>query len=306
MDSTDIILCEMLLANSRIPYRYLADKLHLSVNAVHKRIRSLQEMGVIRGFTTRLSIVGLGAITVIIFGKGDSRVLEEAKPRLIEAGNVYWLSVASGDMIVVGAYLRGLQDLDAHVRLVNDALRLESPFVGIMTAPQLADAGGMENRMKKLDYQIVSALRRNSRKNAAEVAAELSVSAKTVRRRLAWMEENNLVEFSLDWYPDAANDIITLYQVYVGPGTETWKLAMRILNELAPNTLFPMFFSNAPELFFIFTWTPTVKDLSSLRRRITDHEGVRKVVPNIVFYGVTFETWRDRLIEEGAARKGTR
>ena len=41
MDKTDIILTQLLLRNSRLPYRELAEKLDLSVNAVHKRIREL-------------------------------------------------------------------------------------------------------------------------------------------------------------------------------------------------------------------------------------------------------------------------
>jgi len=304
MDETDIILCEMLLANSRIPYRELADKLHLSVNAVHKRIQSLQEIGVIRGFTARLSVYSLNAITVIVFGKGDSRAIADAKRRFEEAGNVYWISVASGDMIIVGAIIKGLQHLDAHIRLVNDALRFESPFVGILSAPYIADERRSKPQMKKTDYQIISALRNNSRKTAAEVADELSISAKTVRRRLAWMEENRLVEFSIDWYPDASNDIMTLFQIDVEQSVEGWKIAMDLVKELAPNALFPMVFSNAPDEFFIFTWTPTVKDLSGVRERIAATNRVRKVVPNIIFYGETFDTWRDRLLAEGASARG--
>jgi len=51
MDKTDIILCQMLLGNSRLSYSELADTLNLSVTAVHKRIQDLVESGVIRKFT---------------------------------------------------------------------------------------------------------------------------------------------------------------------------------------------------------------------------------------------------------------
>ena len=64
MDKTDVILCMMLLANSRLSYRELAEKLNLSVTAVHNRIQVLIDMGIIRKFTARPSIFAQNAIHV--------------------------------------------------------------------------------------------------------------------------------------------------------------------------------------------------------------------------------------------------
>ncbi len=68
MDKTDVILCQLLLLNSRLSYRELADKLNLSTTAVHARIRSLVEMGVIRRFFARVNAGALNAVPVLIFG----------------------------------------------------------------------------------------------------------------------------------------------------------------------------------------------------------------------------------------------
>ena len=56
VDKTDVILCQLLLADSRLSYRKLAEKLNLSVTAVHNRIQSLIEMGIIRKFNAKLSL----------------------------------------------------------------------------------------------------------------------------------------------------------------------------------------------------------------------------------------------------------
>jgi DNA-binding Lrp family transcriptional regulator len=55
MDETDIAINLMLLTNSRTPYRVLAGRLKLSVNAIHKRIQAMIEAGIIRGFTAGLT-----------------------------------------------------------------------------------------------------------------------------------------------------------------------------------------------------------------------------------------------------------
>lgn len=50
MDQTDIAISNMLLANSRLSYREMADNLGISANAVHKRIRSLEARGAVNIF----------------------------------------------------------------------------------------------------------------------------------------------------------------------------------------------------------------------------------------------------------------
>jgi len=68
MDKIDVILCQLLLANSRLSYRELAEKLDLSVTAVHNRIQSLIDIGIVRKFTAGLIIFAQNAIHVFIFG----------------------------------------------------------------------------------------------------------------------------------------------------------------------------------------------------------------------------------------------
>jgi DNA-binding Lrp family transcriptional regulator len=55
MDKTDVVLSQLLLVNSRLSYRELADTLNLSVTAVHNRIQNLVESGIIRKFTVPIA-----------------------------------------------------------------------------------------------------------------------------------------------------------------------------------------------------------------------------------------------------------
>ncbi|MCW4046507.1 MAG: winged helix-turn-helix transcriptional regulator [Candidatus Bathyarchaeota archaeon] len=55
MDKTDIVLCQLLLSNSRLSYSELAETLNLSVTAVHKRIQDLTESGMKHGVNNNLN-----------------------------------------------------------------------------------------------------------------------------------------------------------------------------------------------------------------------------------------------------------
>jgi predicted transcriptional regulator len=75
----------------------------------------------------------------------------------------------------------------------------------------------LDTKMCELDYKIIQSLKDNSRKATSDVAEELGVSAKTVRHRLSRMERNYLIQTSIDWFPDASNDIISVFHINLKP-----------------------------------------------------------------------------------------
>jgi DNA-binding Lrp family transcriptional regulator len=301
MDKTDIVLCQLLLGNSRRSYRELAETLNLSGTAVHKRIQDLIESGIIRKFTAKLSIFQLGAVHVLVFGGSKLNSVQSLLGKLESNGLVYWLAVGGGNYLYIGAYLQSISELEGLVNFVKENAEIPEPTVGITTFPMLRgsvpDAG--KRNLYPLDYQIIGSLEENSRKATSEVADELGVSAKTVRRRLAQMVKNRLVELSIEWYPDASNDILSVLHVYLKP--DAGKNTMNgLCQKYAPNIGFYWGFSNIPALCIAIVWTSRVKDLQSIRENLEKEAAVQSVAPNILYTGYIFKTWRDYLLEEKA------
>ena len=54
MDEIDFKILMLLMSNSRTLYKDFADKFHISVNSIHKRIKALVELKIIQGFKARL------------------------------------------------------------------------------------------------------------------------------------------------------------------------------------------------------------------------------------------------------------
>ena len=52
MDQTDIKITELLKGNARMSYRELGDRIGMSRTAAKKRVRKLEEEGIIRGYNT--------------------------------------------------------------------------------------------------------------------------------------------------------------------------------------------------------------------------------------------------------------
>jgi Lrp/AsnC family leucine-responsive transcriptional regulator len=60
VEETDRAIVAALAADGRLSYTDLAEKVGLSVSAVHQRVRRLEQRGVIRGYAARLDYEALG------------------------------------------------------------------------------------------------------------------------------------------------------------------------------------------------------------------------------------------------------
>ena len=296
MDKNDVILCQLLLQNSRLSYRELAEKLGLSVTAVHNRIQTMVDMGIIRRFNASLSILFQGAIHVLIFGSSKSTSITAMKPALEKQGSIYWLAVAGGNVLYIGANLRHIAELDQLVQFVKKTAEMPELTVGITTSPIPLGMKAMDigTKLCDLDYRIVRSLKEDSRKATSDIAKEVGVSAKTVSRRLTYMTKNFLIQLSIDWYPDASNDIMSIFHVNLKDDANPY-VANSILQKHYPNTMFYWGFSNLPNSYVFMVWTPTSKELREIRESFEGEPSVQSVAPNIIYTGYIFPTWRDQI-----------
>lgn len=297
MDKTDVTLCQLLLYNSRLSYRELADKLNISVTAVHSRIQSLIKRGIIRRFSARINIRVLNVITVLIFGLSKAYAVHELSEKFMKHGSIYWLAIGGGNFIHIGAYLRNVNELGEFTNYVKETARLDELTLGIASTSFPSNIYHPTAKLSDLDYQIIRALKDNSRKSTLDIAEELGVSAKTIRRRLNRMINLGLVELSIDWYPDASNDIITLLHLYLKPGMDK-NVVVRTLQKYNPNIVFYWIFSNLPDFILAVLWTNTMKEVESMRVNL-ENEGIFKsILPNILYTGHVYKTWIDQLVEK--------
>jgi DNA-binding Lrp family transcriptional regulator len=295
VDNTDLALCTALLGNSRTPYQELADKLGLSVNAVHRRIKGLVEDGVIKAFTARVGIAGLRAVNVWVFGRSDAVPLEEVHLRLQKNDMVYWVAYSGGGFVYIGAYLPDLSRLDELVTFVGSEAKMREPSVGIQSSLPFPPA---EEKLHPLDYMIIKALHRDARKPLSDVALEVRASARTVQRRLDRMLRLGLVELSLDWYPDASDDIVSLCHVKMAHGSDKMKVSGALMVHHSPHVIFSVQFSNFPDQFVSFLWTNSMRGLKELKESILREEGIESTSVNVLSTGYIFDTWRDKLLVE--------
>ena len=132
MDEIDFKICMLLMANSRTPYKEFAELFHISVNSIHKRIRSLVDLKIIQGFKARLGFSNfLNVSNIVMFGIPNVKNQKELMRVLGENENIYNVTRASGSLFYIYAYIRNTSDLDYLVSHVRKAGKISELTIGI-------------------------------------------------------------------------------------------------------------------------------------------------------------------------------
>ncbi|MEW6748615.1 MAG: Lrp/AsnC family transcriptional regulator [Candidatus Micrarchaeota archaeon] len=115
MDKRDRTIIGALMEDARAPYSSMARRLGISEAAVRKRVRNLEEAGIISKYTIRVDpgALGYGAIAIIgIDTEPDALVRVQEKVRAIKG--VRYTSLSSGDhMLLFGVWCRDMKELES-------------------------------------------------------------------------------------------------------------------------------------------------------------------------------------------------
>jgi DNA-binding Lrp family transcriptional regulator len=238
----------------------------------------------------------------LLYGTSEAEHLEKLHERMGKHGSIWWLTLGGGNFVILGAYLRRMSELESLTDYVKKEVLMPSPTVGIFSAAQSEAGASLEKVLHSLDREIIYALSNDSRKPIADVAEAVGVTAKTIRRRLNGMTNKGLIEFSIQWYPDTSNDIFSTVHLRLKPEAKRDEVA-RVLKGYFPNLLFYYPFINIPNELLCFLWTNTMKQLKEIQQRLMGEEIAASMVPNILYTGYIFDTWRDDFVRPQATPK---
>ncbi len=301
MDEIDISLSLILMVNSRIPYKELAEKFDMSVNSIHKRVKNLVDLGVIKGFRAKLGFPNFPGITnIIIFGFSNIRQKKQLINKLGENEYIYNVKQGSGNAFYIHANLRNISELDALVSYIRKIANLTDLIIGIdKRMPPIPVEELNFKPPTDLDYLIINSLKNNSRKSISDIALDVGASTKTIRRRLDRLTENFLVQFQIDWYLDKTGIIPSMINLKINPNTiiDDKEFEEKLKKKLGSKILFIWSFTNLPNFKLISIWTQSMKELQDLRDLFLS-ENYERVDLTVLIEGKMFPTWIDTYLED--------
>lgn len=298
MDETDLRICVLLIQNARTPYRDMADRLGISVQAVHRRVQDLVDAGVLGAFRARVSAESLGAVSVDMLGVAGETDLDILSERLKEDDRVSTIYASSGRTFFISGSLRSVSELGGYVERVSERAGMRDPIVGILSLGRVGDTtvgqgGGADRSLTPLDRRIIAALRDDARRPVEEIALELRIASSTARRRLQRLMDDRLIDLTVDLYPGRMPGIVSLLWMRVRPGTDRLALAKEITDRYGPRVLLFGSYGNLPEVLPMLVWSRTLAEQSDMEAELRPQ--VQDVVNHVLLRKRSFSTWVDRM-----------
>lgn len=102
MDDKDRKIVEMLREDSRRPFTEIAEELDVTEATIRKRVESMEEAGVIEGYSVEVDPKKLGFDTVTLLGLDvEPEDLLEAAEEMVEIDEVKSVSTCTGDHMIM-------------------------------------------------------------------------------------------------------------------------------------------------------------------------------------------------------------
>ena len=290
MDGTDYFLLKRLIENSRVTYRELSDKVGISVSAVHKRIKSLEDEGYINTFIARPSYIALKYLIVTVFGTSKAKAMDEISKELGQHESVFYIGIAGGKFLYVSGYLRDISELQDYSTYVSTTAQISEPTVGIINFPYMTTP----EPLTTVDYKILKTLNRDARKPITDIAEDVGLSSKTVRKRLDRMIENSLAAFTIELTVHKIL-FLTVFHIHLNKGTSTIDTIQHLYQKYSKNVVYCLSYSNIPNFLTMHTWAENTQESNRIQEELQT-EGFKDVIPHIFLSAKWFKCWVDQLV----------
>jgi Lrp/AsnC family transcriptional regulator, leucine-responsive regulatory protein len=138
VEETDRAILTALAGDGRQSYTDLADKVGLSVSAVHQRVRRLEQRGVIRGYTARLDheALGLPLSAFVAIRPIDASQPDDAPERLADLPEIEaCYSVAGDDFYLLLVRVASPADLERLLQEIRKAANVATRTTVVLSTP---------------------------------------------------------------------------------------------------------------------------------------------------------------------------
>jgi len=291
MNEIDLVIIRKLLENSRVTYRELAEMTNMSVSAIHKRIKNLEENRIINTYIARPSVIALKCLWVMVFGASTAKSLDSVSKELGQHENVKFIGIMGAKFLYITAFLRNISELQEFSVYISKTAHISEPTIGFINTPYMTTP----EPLTTIDYKILKTINRDARKPITDIADDVGLSAKTVRKRLNHMIENKLVTFTIEWIPMYENSFAMFFHLFLNEGTDINSTIQHINDKYSKNNAYCFSYSNIPNFITLETLAKTAQESQKIQEELQT-EGFKDVIPYIYLSAKWYECWVDQLL----------
>jgi Lrp/AsnC family leucine-responsive transcriptional regulator len=302
MDIIDRGILNNLTNNCRITYRELALKYNISSSAIKKRVKKLEELGIIVRYRVQLSLAMAGADLLFGLLLTDGSQDEEAfvnqlgeHPQIIAAA-----SYTGGHYALVAEYRSSqeLWDVTSFLRSFNCVFSIETH--------QILSTQGSTTSLSKLHLRVLDSLIDDPRKSIANIAEQTGLTARRIRRLLKELMDSEAIQFTVLLELGEADSIPFLMRITWDEKAIDHSSIIKQLNDQYPLQLWETYISvDSPTLICLFS-AENLNEVDSISRQTRRFESVKTVTVLIAKYHDYFPGLREAILIELLKEAGLR
>ncbi|MDY6965130.1 MAG: AsnC family transcriptional regulator [Halobacteriota archaeon] len=292
MDSTDFEILKILNKNGRRSFLSIAKELKISGTAVQKRVERMINEGVILSFEVNfdVSLMQLNTCIADVKVKGKF-ITDEIISGLKKIPNIFFVIGTIGDVFTIMFYFESSKDLEQIIEQIGLVKGVSNVMTSIPRGYRPIDI-----TLSPLDWKIIHSLNHNARKKNHEIAKELSVSPKTIKRRLDRLVMEKAIFFTVDVdLSRAKNYIIYLLIVDLKTGVRKGKIKNEIKNRFSE--IWAEEGPVQPSIVF-FMYARTLSEIGDVLEEVKKIPEVKAVTVSLYTSYYRFTEWFDKRLEE--------
>ena len=284
-------ILNFLSGNCRISYSSLGKKIGLTAKSVKARVKKMQSSGVIDSFIVKVNplVLGYSKFCILVLRinskAGDEKHIRRSLNLL-------------GDILYTGHVLGNISTFKLAVKKeAEEKLELLVDVIGqdLLIQNQTVVFPSIREPPTYTDFKIMRCLLANPRMEISDIAEKISMSSKTVARRLEKMIEDHVLDFTVQCNFTAIRGyIVSLVSAKTEKGSYR-KVLERSYADLKDSfCVYSPMLSQQDVIYWLF-FSKDVFALDSIIKGIESHAGVRKVD---VFIPISIEYHKEVIRKE--------
>ena len=291
LDELDGKILRSLSRNCRVSYNSLGSEIGMTAKSVKARVKKMQSSGVIDSFIVKVNpmVLGYSKVCILVLRINNKAVDEKHIRRSISL---------LGDILNTGHVLGNISTFKFAVKKeAEEKLELLVDVIGQdhLIQNQTVAFQNVREQPTYVDFKIMRCLLDNPRTQISDIAEKISMSSKTVARRLEKMIGNDVLDFTIQInFTAIGGYIVSVVSANLEKGAHT-KVLERSYADLEDSFFVYSPMLSQQEVIYWLFFSKDVFALDSVIKRIESYGGVKKVD---VLIPISIEYHKDILIKE--------
>jgi DNA-binding Lrp family transcriptional regulator len=294
LDDIDLKILNSLGRNGRVSYRNIAYAIGLTTKSVKVRVDKMISGNVIERFIALVNLSILGYNTICTFAIRKNKLSNEIIDRIKLVGDIqYQFTVLGG---VVGFSIAVREGSEEKIELLLKSL--QHVILGV-TIQNSSSSPDLSKSLRVTDYHIIKQLVLNPRMEISDIGKIISVSPKTVRRRLDRIIKYRILEFTILPNPYAMKgQIVFFLEVKIVKGQ--YRILMeKIYGVLHNNLVLSSMHHDQEDTIGLILASEDVFKIEQIRSQVESFEEVKEAN---IFLPITI-TYNQELIVKAIEQK---